>query len=1497
MASCAYEAGGAGHAVSYALTPELYPVEIARPTQPAKLIELDKVFAEPVGGVVRFNMPARSPDGPWFSVDHKGGSFLVRPVIADPGEDPPLLELKGADGGNAHHLPVWAGIDAAFEHDGTRYFFNNAADEYLAVPAGEQPAATGESTSARWGNVPDGELATTGQVDAVLTRGESTYVFTGREYYRFRGPLTDGKMDLGYPRRLDANREELPRWTSINAAFTWDGSEYFISGDSYAQRDLETGAFVASGQVREKWRISERARVRSGLVKGGDLLLIFGETYTRYVRGVPDDGYPRGLDNGNPDGLPGKFRVAADVRGTPYFFGDKTYTVGAETTRRLTRPLGKIATALNTTGKVDAAYLSGDRLFLTSGLEYYRYTLADGRLPSIADAGYPKPLARPVHAAFQRGEQRYLFSGTDYTVIPATREPAELGEFSPIEGGWLSMPPDFATTYTGALDTAAHLFLFVGGGYAVYSKTAAVQRPYEYAILPHEVVRLTSSTAFELNRRLLVGGVPALLAPETQEIDELPAFSTAASDSTTIQVRDADTVAGVPVSTHLDFQSANGRYYWEIFFHAPLLIAQALNAAQRFADAKTWYEYVFDPTEQERYWRFLPFLAVDLRALAAGCRADLENLPPSTGQALGPVLDDVESLAPLFEHARACTPADLALLDGLPARVRPFEDVERLREKLGMIANLRRQYDLMGDHDALLKAYRDDPFDPHAIAELRPSAYRRAVVMAYLDNVLDWGDVLFRQYTAESLDEARMLYVLAFDLLGKRPQAVGGRHLTAARTFAEIDATTPADPYAEVITGGGTLLDGMGAIHRGVGNGYFFIPGNTALGEYWDRVEDRLRKLRSSLDIMGVSRPLPLFEPPADVLALVRGAAAGLAPDQVAAGLSAPVPTYRFGFLFRRAQDLVDKLRGFGGDLLGVLERRDAEELTLLQNRQEGNIRQMTRAVREAQVESAAEGLGQVEAALDAAAARQAYYEGLIANGLTALQKSQIQAMTDGVNSHFTSAGLKIGAALAYAAPQVLAGPFILGTMIGGEQVGKVLDVGAEIAETLGEAFSMLGELYGVRAEQERQEGDWSAQLTQAKADQRELAHQIAAARAGLVSAQRELDLADQAIADQEAVVTFLTGKFTDLELYRWQAGRLASMYFASYGLAHEIAKAAERAFQYERGVPESYIQPVYWESRRNGLLSGEALSLDLERLGAAYTASDSRGLEITKRISLLQLDPLAVLALKNDGRCEFALTEELYDRDFPGHYRRSIKTVSVVFAGPEGPLDVNAVLTQTGHKTVLAPDARAVRYLLDGKGDAPASVRSDWRPGQQIALSDTEPNRDNNGLFELRFDDDRYLPFEGTGAVSNWRMELTGRRPYDLFDVVVTVKYTAEQGGDVFANAVRGMRRPYAAARYIDVAGEFPEQWQALLDGGDLVLPIVPEMFLDLTGDQITGLYARYEVATWGSARLRLNGRLIDDRTAVQIPGLRTGDWTLTVDGDREALINVGLVLSYRAG
>ncbi|NUT41666.1 MAG: hypothetical protein HOV86_16940 [Thermoactinospora sp.] len=1493
---------------AFALTPELYAFRAQGVPEPVRETRLDRIFAEPVdpAKVVRFAMPAEAESGAWVSVDHKGGSFLCRPITPPKAAEETPRNLSG----NGDRLPAWSPIHAAVVlPGGLRYFFNNTGENgsgpfYVELPA-DRPSALRlgkPATAERWGHVPTPLYDDKAEVDAAIVRNGRLYLFSGENYYRYSG-APFGRIDPGYPKKIAGNEENFPQWSSVSAAAVdSDGTEYYHSPDRQWVRRTRQSHTLEPFQPQ--WALG-LTKVDALLFQGDTVLVVTGETYRRW------DGRAEGPIQlkDNHDGLPRSAPVSAPFRhgDDVYFFDNDAHTYLSITPkpRRGNSPreyvhsdpspikeLGVARTAITDEG-VDAAYVADGVLYLARNQEYVAYTLTGNQPGLLADPTYPRAMDRRIRAVFQRSGLRYVLSGTDYAVLEPGQSLGSTLDYSPVAGNWGGLPAGWETGMDGVLD-AGDLYLFTGAKYVTYA-AGTFQRPYEIAALPHEVIRLTSSTAYKLNKTLLEGGVPALLSPSIQELDELPAFSTGDSDPTTIKVTASAAEQGVPTSSHLDFNSGNGIYYWEVFFHAPTLIAQALNTAQRFDDARTWYEYVFDPT-QPRYWRFLPFLAVDVEALIQSCRDDLAALAISI-DGLDEILGRVEPMAPAFQHHRELTEAEKTYLGTLPAKIEglavPAEARAGLGERLAMLGRLRYQYSLLGDRGALLKAYADDPFDPHTIAELRPGAYRRAVVMAYVDNLLDWGDLLFRQYTAESVDEARMLYVFAYDLLGERPpEELGARPVTDALTYEQIRALPPAKGLPP------ELVKGAGQVHASVAGPYFHVPANSVFLEYWDRVEDRLRKIRATLDIMGVSRPLPLFEPPIDVMALVRGVAGGASLDQIAAAAAVPVPHHRFSFTFRKAQELVDKLRQFGGDLLSVLERRDSEELTLLNQRHEGTILALTRAVREAEVEIAAANLRETRVSEQGALERVSHYEHLIDEGLLPLEEAQLAMMSTAVVAHAVATAFQTGAAISSGLPDIMVGLFITGSKQGGQQVGEALGHGGEASSTLAEGLNVIGELLGIRAGQERMAQDWTFQLAQARNDVQQIGHQIRASELRLKVAQRELEILDQQIANLEAVGAFMTGKFTNLQLYQWMAGRLSGLYFQAYSMAYEMARSAERAYQYERGTTDGHIQPLYWESRRNGLLAADSLGLDLERLGKAWLETDRRGLEITRKVSLLALDPLAALNLRTGGRCEFALTESLFDRDFPGHYRRRIKTVSVDFTGPDGKLGLNAVLTQLDSRTVLEADPKAVKYLLDPKGPMPATLRADWRGGQQITLSHLEEYKENNGLFDLRYDDDRYLPFEGTGAVSRWRLELPSGGAAQLTDVTVTVKYTAEQGGELFAGAVKGMLKPYATARYCDVAAEFPDEWSAFAEGedGTLTLPLTADLFPGIVGRAVTGVYALY---TGGSGRFLLHGEArlaLTEGKLLPTPGLAAGTWDLVYEGDRSTLEGVKLILAYRA-
>jgi hypothetical protein len=67
-----------------------------------------------------------------------------------------------------------------------------------------------------------------------------------------------------------------------------------------------------------------------------------------------------------------------------------------------------------------------------------------------------------------------------------------------------------------------------------------------------------------------------------------------------------------------------------------------------------------------------------------------------------------------------------------------------------------------------------------------------------------------------------------------------------------------------------------------------------------------------------------------------------------------------------------------------------------------------------------------------------------------------------------------------------------------------------------------------------------------------------------------------------------------------------------------------------------------------------------------------------------------------------------------------------------------------------------------------------------------TSSGQSDSGLFQLDFRDERYLPFEGAGVISEWKLQLNNpllaQFDYDsISDVILHINYTARDGGQVF--------------------------------------------------------------------------------------------------------------------
>jgi hypothetical protein len=92
---------------------------------------------------------------------------------------------------------------------------------------------------------------------------------------------------------------------------------------------------------------------------------------------------------------------------------------------------------------------------------------------------------------------------------------------------------------------------------------------------------------------------------------------------------------------------------------------------------------------------------------------------------------------------------------------------------------------------AAIAACEQNPFNPHAIARLRLSAYQKSIVMNYIDILIEWGDALFTEFQMETVNEATLLHTQALQILGPRPAEIGdcGDGDENERTYERISRT------------------------------------------------------------------------------------------------------------------------------------------------------------------------------------------------------------------------------------------------------------------------------------------------------------------------------------------------------------------------------------------------------------------------------------------------------------------------------------------------------------------------------------------------------------------------------------------------------------------------------------------------------------------------------------------------------------------------------------
>jgi hypothetical protein len=902
-------------------------------------------------------------------------------------------------------------------------------------------------------------------------------------------------------------------------------------------------------------------------------------------------------------------------------------------------------------------------------------------------------------------------------------------------------------------------------------------------------------------------GIPGLLALENQQLTEPPpalvtmcdAFSKKCIERLIGPFEDRyspnDGVVEKPYpKEEVDFtyDQAYSLYNWELFFHTPLLLATRLSKNQKFEDAQQWFHYIFNPTDSspdpppQRYWRVLPFY---------------QNT----------------------ESGR-------------------IEDLLRLLDYNGPDQGILDQKSQVADQIAAMK---HDPFNPHHLARLRLVAYQKSVVMKYIDNLIAWGDQQFSQDTMESVNMATQLYILAHDILGPRPELVPSRGSIQDYTYNDLinlkpghDLVPGLDDFSNALvvlenefpfsSGAASNNGGSSGTPWGLGRAFYFcVPQNDKLLGYWDTVADRLFKIRHCMNIEGVVRQLPLFAPPIDPALLVQAAAAGVDIGSVLNDLNAATPHYRFTYMLQKALELCAEVRSLGAALLAALEKKDSEALSALRASQETNLLKAVREVKRQQLDEANAALEGLNKSRLVTEARFNFYDKI--QDRSDYERKQIDELKSAFDFQVASNIVDMLGSMLALLPNFdiglsgAASSPVATTTWGGANLAQGLQGTSRALDHVAAIHTYGANMASLQGGWDRRTAEWKLQRELASKELIQIDQQIAAGSIRAAIAQLELDNHDKQMENASAVEDFLRDKYTNLELYDWMVGQTSAIFFQCYQMAYDFAKRVEKAFRFERGLTTSnYIQFGYWDSLRKGLLSGERLYLDLKRLEMAYLDQNRREYEISKHISLVLSNPLALIALKETGQCIVDLPEALFDADYPGHYMRRIKSVTLTIPCVTGPYtSINCTFTLLKSSIRLSTDpngAQGQHYTRVDSDDT--RFIDNFSTIQSIATSHAQ---NDSGMFELNFRDERYLPFEGAGVISQWRIEMPPENnAFDfasISDIILNLNYAARDGGGMLRDAAKQDALGSPAAdllRMFNLKHEFSSEWYRFLHPKD---------------------------------------------------------------------------------
>ncbi|MFK0092848.1 neuraminidase-like domain-containing protein [Pseudomonas sp. NPDC090592] len=677
--------------------------------------------------------------------------------------------------------------------------------------------------------------------------------------------------------------------------------------------------------------------------------------------------------------------------------------------------------------------------------------------------------------------------------------------------------------------------------------------------------------------------------------------------------------------------------------------------------------------------------------------------------------------------------------------------------------------------------------------------YQQAIYLSLLENWQLQGDHFYRQLTLSSLNQAWLCYQQVQQLLGPLPQGSNASRWNAV-TLASVN------------------------------EGSFRRPINGRVLDLHQTLQSRLYNLRNGLTLDGKKLPpLDWSSESLDAFDNGRGGVSNL-PIPYRSG-QAEIPHYRFRQLLPLARAAAQQLSDFGRHYMSLMEEEFNTSLSVQLKAQDIKMSEFAILLQKEAVNTIKAKKKGLLISRDKVAAQKTYLSELIDVGrspeeeaATAFTWIANASTLMGIPFQFLAGGLEVAV------------PTIYGMAIGGNQPAAPIARTAQALSAAAEASKMIADELTIQAGYNRRAAEWVFEKSQVEWDLKILDQQLAETNIELNASTIALDQCRQDLVNlKEAYVSMTTG-FTIIPVYNWLVARQEQIYGAAYDAVRSLCMGVEAAWRYEIGDyrRDSFIDTSAWRDNYKGMLVGESLLVNLQQMENEYLARNERRLTIKKSFSLKnQLDSDATKAeekwagifIKNAKRTTslthtFEFKADDFDKGYPGQYLRQLKYVSVtlVLKADKKTQELCAILKQTASTTLLEPDKNAARSFYPGKEDEvvvksakdnPRLVLRNPRENQQIALSSTVAE-DGLGydagtwVYELMFHDGRYLPFEGTGAISQWTLELLGDEGLlkDLSiieDIRFNMVYTAKAGDGDFIKEIAKIRKEVATAQQGD--------------------------------------------------------------------------------------------------